>query len=240
MKKITKILPLIALLFSACNKKNCKESNPELVKSSSSSNTQSYRTTSPTAYLTFTNKEAFHLTLAEVQLLDSSALQVWESERGFFSMRNAFNELTTAELKVSKRIDNMSQDSLDYYDTKPTLHSQEATDFSHMIITRSEENGSFFDLNINNYNFAYLVNTYGIVKIGDKIYQFTKDYVKSINNGDANKISMLLMATENDPTNNITVTALSAGIDPFLRQAATSTFVRSKIGNSGRDRKSVV
>lgn len=169
----------------------------------------------------------------------TSELEVddWEDDQSFFSMRRAFSELVDAEMAISNYQDSLSQDSIDYYETQPIQHSSLVSDYAHMIVTEMVNDTGFFDLNIYNYNLAYLVNTYGIVRIGDSIFQYTRDYLKYIDNGNPEKIPALIAATADDAANNIVVLPIRGPINPFARSSSnTSTFVRSKIGNDKRKR----
>ena len=157
-------------------------------------------------------------------------------------MRRAFRELVEAELSLSERLENLSEDSITYWKSQPVQHSTCYSNYQHMVITVTDNDTSFFDLNIYDYNFSYLANTYGIVKVGGLIYQFTKDYVKYIDNGDPALISSLLTATSSDASNNIVVKPIYYSVSAFAREnkkssmQGTSTFVRSAAGNNGRFR----
>lgn len=151
-------------------------------------------------------------------------------------MRSLFENITEAEMELSNRLDSLSQDSVNYYSNRPVLHSSLCTTYNYMLITRSEEGGSFFDLNIYNYTFSYLVNSFGIVKIGNKIYQFTANFTKTIDDGDPTKISSLINATESNSQLNITVKRNSEYAMMLSKGVSTSSFSRSKIGDNGRNR----
>ncbi len=236
-KRIKTILMLsTATLLSlmSCKKENAV--SPTGANVSEDNSALVSRSTNANSFLTFTGNDAFYSRLTQLQSMTEKQIETWETSINFRSMRSAFNLVVNGDEAISLRQDSLSQDSLDYYATQPVKHCKAATDYAYMLLTVTEENGSFFDANINNYNFAPLVNTYGIVKIGTKIYQFTKTKIKTIDDGDSRKIPELLAANESIPARKITVINASSGYLGQARVASTATFVRSAIGNSGRHR----
>lgn len=151
-------------------------------------------------------------------------------------MRNVFDQIVDSEKSLSSRLDSLGGDSSSYYLNFLPKHSSLCDTYSYMLVNRTLGDGSFYDLNIDDYNFSYLVNPHGIVKIGPKIYQFTSQYIKTIDDGDSQKIPNLLNATVSDPNNNITVKTIHVDYIVLHKEATTSTFVRSAVGNNGRNR----
>jgi hypothetical protein len=235
--KIKTILMLSAagmLSLMSCKKENAV--SPVNSSASEETGTMASRSSSANSFLTFASNDAFYSRLSQLQTMTEAQIESWETSMNFRSMRSAFNLVVNGDEAISLRQDSLSQDSLDYYETQPVKHCKAVTDYAYMLLTVTEENGSFFDANINNYNFASLVNTYGIVKIGTKIYQFTKTKIKTIDDGDSRKIPELIAANESIPTRKITVLNTSSGYLGQFRISSTATFVRSAIGNSGRHR----
>lgn len=233
LKALNNLLPvtLLLLFFVSCKKedlttKNESSSNPNVAQRSASSE----------EFLSFSNFENFYETLEYVKALNATDLENWEVSNDFLSMRNVFDQIVLAESVISARLDTIPADSVSYYESLPTQHSPLCSTYNYMLVTKTEEGGSFFDANINDYNFSYLVNSHGIVKIGNKIYQFTSEYIKTIDDGDAQKIPNLLEATDSDPTNKITVTNINSDYVALHKVSSTATFVRSNIGDNGRNR----
>ncbi len=218
----------------ACNKNNSASPANSIGQVEGSSNSQ--RTSTANRFLTFNNLGEFHTQLNSLLPLDNAALESWETSRSFRSLRSGFEAIVEAEEALSARLDSLPVDSSAAGQSAPIQHSDQANAFKQTYVVLKEGDASFFEPNINNYSYSYLTNTFGIVKIGVKIYQFTRDYVKTIDDGDAAKIPLLISSTESKPSRKITVIATNSGYIENGRVSSTSTFVRSSIGNNGRAR----
>ncbi len=233
MKKSFIISSLLILALYNCKKE--AKTNPTQLANTAGNNA-SLRSSTADNFLTFSTQNEFYARLSFLQSLPDGQVETWEIARNFLSMRSAFNSVVRGEEELSQRLDSIAQDSIPYYEGLPVRHCAAASQYAYMLVTVNEGDGSFYDANINNYNFAYLTNTYGIIKIEGKIYQFTKDAIKTIDDGNAQMIPDLLSASQSIPSKRITVVRNASGYLMGARISSTGTFVRSKIGNSGRNR----
>lgn len=225
------------LILISCKKENQHGKSSTVPQGNSNATARSL---SPDDFLTFDNVREFDSTLNVLLESSIAVLDAWEASNNFFSMRKAFNELVDAEAELSERFDNLSQDSIDYWSSQPIQHSAVLNDYTHMVLTETYNDTSFFVPNIHNYNFSFLVNTYGVVKVGGIIYQYTRDYIKYIDNGDQSHIATMLAATTSDSSNHIVVRPIHSEISAYARpdriMQGTSTFVKSNITTNGRYR----
>lgn len=67
------------------------------------------------------------------------------------------------------------------------------------------DNNSYFDYNIFEVSYASLINSEGLVKVGNKIYQFGLNNKKIIEDGDYNSIKSLKDIKYSDLSKNISV-----------------------------------
>jgi hypothetical protein len=234
MKNFSKnlVISLVVLFFY-----NCRKQNPQPAKQSVPANINaSLRTHQPTSFLRFNDFEQLYQTIEDIKDYDSENRNIWEENNNFISMYTAFENIVKGDSAISNYFDSLSDDSIAYYSQLPIRHCNAVREYPESFIVVRDSSANYFDININNYLFSYISNSYGIVQVGSKIYQFTANYIKSIDNGDVSNINALIRATQSIPDKSITVVESQNGYIENGKIASTSTFVRSSIGNSGRHR----
>lgn len=190
-------------------------------------------------YVSYETWEAVDADVTALKKMSTADVQAWEDAKNVVTMNTAFNQVVAGEQAISDHYYALQADSvhyadsLAYYKKLPDQHCALVKTLNYMLSTqRMPDGSSYYDMNIWNENLAWVSNTRGILKVGDWIYQNTKDYVKYIDNGDATMISTMVAATVSDPTHHIVVVART---QPYVG-TGTATFVRSCDNASGKVR----
>ena len=124
----------------------------------------------------------------------------------FKSMKQTFDEFDKQETnlleKLEKDLNGKKTDFNNYL-----MMSEMAQRYKKMILVKQYEDNQdyYYDMNINEHYWADFVTPDGLLMVNDSIYQFSKDYVKIITDGDFSKISLLESMNSSDKNNNILV-----------------------------------
>lgn len=181
-------------------------------------------------YLEFKDNKSFETTLNYLIEKDSTFLSNWENQIGFLSMRNLFDQIVEAELILSQNQEGLSPHAIQALQHAPIQHAPITDKYKEMLITvLTEDSAGYFDKNINSEEYSYVVNKDGIVSISDTIYQYTKEYIKMITDGDISKIELMKKATQTDIGLNIIVLKIEDN-------KGAGSWLKSATGNNGRFR----
>ena len=154
-------------------------------------------------FLSFEDIEEFEKKILDVQDMDSTELVKWEDAHNFYSLRRISIDIELEERALLKEYEDYSIEELM---KMPEKHSDMFNEFNGLFIEKQFDDSTFFyDLDIDNNNYSYLVNKDGLVEINGDIYQFKAETTKIIIGGDKSKISLLSSTNETDPINNIKV-----------------------------------
>jgi hypothetical protein len=158
-------------------------------------------------FLEFANQDDFLSTIKNLKEKGEQSLNLWEKQRDFISIRSIREQYIAS---LTQLIDNLGKEEKNLSPkAKQDLSSKIVTDLNtslkihHGLISFTQEGG--IELRITNYDYGYVLNANGIVKIGKSIYQFTEDYVRIIVDGDISKIPLLLNLFSSGDTNQIIV-----------------------------------
>jgi hypothetical protein len=131
-------------------------------------------------YLVFEDMNHFSTVKSILQKKESSYLERWESQIGFRSFRSAYEKLLQ--------------------------QSEEGINIDYKDILASDD---VMDINLPNLEIAKLVNNNGLIEIGNKIFQYRKDNVKIITDGDSKKIKDLDKYSQSSSEANVYVATVS-------------------------------
>ncbi len=197
------------LFFTACQKEQTENlTEPTAVLKSASQNN----------YITFANDAAFYAAVAQVANFSPAERISWENQQNIVSMYTIFESIVDAELLLSDAALNADGS---------VQHSEAAKNNPSVLYEQVQDDGNFYDINIHNYAFSRVVNKNGLVKIGNKIYQHTYKYTKTLSEPNLNKIALLIEAEGSDAANGIEVIVAN----PFARFGSRS---RSCVANDRR------
>lgn len=182
-------------------------------------------------YLVFRSFSAYINTLTVVQTYDSKKYREWSSNLQFSTMWNLFNEITQAETEILSKENLTDEQTLSL--KQHGYLSEIAAKHAHFL-TFSLETG--IALNLFSPAASLLLNEDGIVKIGNNLYQFGKQTVKIIKNGDESSIQGLdkiVVSTENVSVCKVTWVGSNKGVDSGT---ASSQWTRSCSNDNGKYR----
>lgn len=137
-------------------------------------------------YLVFPSEELFHKTINELNNNDN-LLSAWESKYAFQSLRSIYNEIMYPLELLSEEAENLTEEELNKEENtryKELYHNHLKLREKYKNFLIESQDGSL-EMDVISDPYSYLVNADGIVKIDGKIYQFKKNTVKIILNGDA-------------------------------------------------------
>lgn len=162
--------------------------------------------------LVFKNEQDLEKTLQYLEGKSDEFLLDWEKKYDFVSMRQAFEEIIA--------------DEINFADNEELVHSDLIYKYPNsFVIEKTYDQCGFFDKNIHIDNMSKVVNPDGLIVVENSIYQYTKECVKVIKDGDINKIPNLLSATISD---------LSLGIEVYPTRSGTPSFSKVCQGDDGR------
>lgn len=181
----------------------------------------------------FENEDALQNTLILLQDKEDTFLDSWEKQKGFTSMRKIFNEINEAEIQMDAKYEGLSPEELAKLEGQPIEHSKEAMMHQDMlVICDTDDGGQYYDKNIHTNTLAKVVNEDGMMIVGDKIYQHTRDKIKVMTKGNLDKISLLKTTVVSNPSESIEVISLTT--TTFKTSSGTLSFNRTSQGNNGR------
>jgi len=192
-------------------------------------------------YLVFPDEKVFRETMASLINQDERARDRWEDELKFTSMRRIFNRIVDAEIEFhreSERSGGADRETAN----RPTRHPPIAMQNRRMLVVSTTDDGAgYFDKNVPSEELSYVVNGDGVVQVGKRIHQFTRDRIKTITDGNRSRVRAMIQAERSNPRLNIEVTEIPlvrtsrAGVSFVGRPAAFSaSWVRSNTATSGR------
>ncbi len=155
-------------------------------------NAEKQPTATASSYLTFKDYQEFDATITLLSQKKYVEVEAWEKSKGFVSLRSLFNRAVEEEAENYEREDKLMS-------TNPVLQiTHERSNTAHllgdMLIYNTVEGG--IELNLASHRMAPVLNKDGIVKIGNRICQYTYSYNKSIrDDGDYQKAVSELKAT---------------------------------------------
>lgn len=142
------------------------------------------------ATLAFGNLEHFKTTLSSIAEMNSTALNKWEKNMRFVSMRNEFE-------RIEDRYENIStQQQLDQF----------RDNYRHKVKFTGDGD---IEMIVDMYHVGSMLNTEGIVKIGGMVQKFTADKVISIVDSDLSKLALAETLTETDLEQNIFISPIN-------------------------------
>ena len=184
--------------------------------------------------LSFSSMENFNKVFADVTEKDNSYLDNWEGSLGFTSLRSIFNQVVKAENEFS--------DNLSKIHGENAVLSREKFGYTEVTNKNKEilifmEDGSF-DLDVTTFGHSYILNAEGLVKIGGKIYNFTKDYVKVLGSNSFKSFSHLKTITCSDESANIFVSDVQRETNILFEShnQKTNEIVKTCIATNNKDR----
>lgn len=153
----------------------------------------------------FGNDSLFSQTLDMVNKLSNEEYNAFLEQYGVSTFKYEFERVAKAEWAISDHYESLDAQGKDV--PSEPVFSQEYTNALNNGIIRiiKDDEGEYFDYNIYEIHMAPLLNVDGLVKVGDKIYQFGLDTKKIIENGDFNKINSLNDVQSTDTTKSISV-----------------------------------
>lgn len=152
-------------------------------------------------FLEFRDRPTFDSVMHELIEMDENQFLSWERSIGFTSMSTTFENIVDVETAFLENLEaNYTGDTtFSDYEIK---HSPLAYEYEDMLIFSEE---GFFEPDINTPAHALVTNRDGIVKIGNVIYNFSRNSVKTIIDGDAQKIPLLKQTDATNESRAITV-----------------------------------
>jgi hypothetical protein len=169
---------------------------------------------------------SFFEALAASRSKDRAAQESWEAERGFVSMSSIFARILDDSERGAARGDAHGA---------PGLPGSTARSYSARYPGMLRVSQVGLDMNVTVDEYARLVNKDGLVKIGDFIYQFTRDNVKAIGGGES-RIALLKRAQSTNEALAIWVTPVEVKSRRRPGEAAPGSFSRGCESVSGDHR----
>jgi hypothetical protein len=161
--------------------------------------------------LTFQTREDLDRTLIQLNHLSFDEYEAWEKAHGLKTIYGEFNRIIAAEDEVNDYYSSLPEEEQEYFRTQPEVHSKEydAGLEDKIIKIVPDEHGGYFEYAVVDPAFAPVLNIDGLVRVADRIYQYTDDAVKIITDGDFAKIPDLIRHDGTENLKAITVFYLS-------------------------------
>jgi hypothetical protein len=184
-------------------------------------------------FLEFQDLEAFFETLGTLKTKDRDALESWESQRGFVSMGSIYARIL--EETTSGGADGPDGDGPE---GSPDLGSRAGFSYSARYTGMLRPSRFGLDMNVTVDDYAKLVNKDGLVRIGDFIYQFTRDKVKATGGRGGSRVALLKQAQTTNEGLAVWVTRVVIKSSPQAAEeiAAPGSFSRSCESVAGSSR----
>jgi hypothetical protein len=181
----------VALILSSCEKKDeLVTSKIDLVKDGIYLHKN--------GFLAFSDNDLFERTVTMLSTSDFSQVKKWEDSFNFISMRTLFQQGLEIEEKLTGQLKNSGSADKKYSEFVSKNRN----------VFKSLDDG-VLTANLYRIDLVSLVNKDGIVKVGNVIFQYSYDYLKVIEDGDASKISLLNNITETNRSLKIFVSKVS-------------------------------
>lgn len=169
---------------------------------------------------------AFFDALAASRSKDRSAQASWETEQGFVSMSSIFGRVVDESESGAARDDIHGE---------PGLPGSTSLSYSARYAGMLRVSQVGLDMNVTVDEYAKLVNKDGLVRIGDFIYQFTRDRVKAIGGG-ASRIPVLKQAQSTNEGQAVWVTPVATKSRKQAGEGPARSFTRGCESISGAHR----
>lgn len=205
-------------MYGCSNEEIINEDIYQLRKSTISSNNLSN-------YLTFKSYEEIDKILELIKSMDYEQQISWENNLNFISVNRIYEEINIANNEQLKPYEDKYEEmSVDELSKIPYVAPKIRDEFKDVLITEKMEDGFIYDdINISIYELSKIVNRNGIVKVGDKIYQYKKYTTKIIEDGDESKIPLLNSILSSDDELKITVIDLKSNSPQNFSKSAYKT-----------------
>lgn len=192
-------------------------------------------------FLEFRDLDAFFEALQSLKGKDQTALESWEASRNFVSMNRIYERI----------IEETEQNRADGQDGDEGEDASRELSYSVRYAGMLRPGRLGLDMNVTVDEYAKLVNKDGLVRIGDFIYQFTRNKVKAIGGQGGSRVSVLKQAQTTNEGLAVWVTpvrilkgganadprlALLGGADAATAKPAAGSFSRSCESVAGRSR----
>ncbi len=159
-------------------------------------------------YLEFAHPSIFEKTL---EILGKSSPEVqkeWEIQfAGFVSLRNVYDQAILANQSHFKQInEEVKSKKIDKNDLKKLLkHSDFVNKNARALLLSEEENNFILRPNLHDMRAFAVINADGIVKVGNYLFQYTKEHFKIMPASKKDKLNQFKQSLKDDSANEIVV-----------------------------------
>lgn len=225
MTKIVKRLALLMLMlpFVACEETNYETDEFVGKKTISQLSTDNF--------LTFDSFEELEKKVEEISQMTYEEQVKEEESNNFVSIDRIYEEITLAEEELLKPYENLTEEELS---KMPRITSATHDMYSDILITDTLEDGCLIELPNALPKYTKVLNRKSIVKVAGKIYQFKRNEIKIIEDGDVSKIAELDRIYSTDSTLRIKVCQLFRGKDIVKSAYKTNGTFRVTLTNRFR------
>ena len=253
-KKIVTLMMASAIVFAACKKEPVNPNQPTASETTQAmaqrlGATPIERTQyDASGFLIFSSMDDFNQIMIKNANGENTVGQLETKFPSFRGMKHIYVECSKAESAA-----------LDLLESNPP-HYTSPLQYAYLTTTAQENQNMFlfeecadspgqykYSMNINDKQLEYAdySTVDGIVKIGNYIYRFSKNYVKVITDGNKAKIPLFEETTVSNPSNNIYVypaAEFTLGSTEYNRVAVDgckNAFMKYKIVQSGKAKMSI-
>ena len=150
-------------------------------------------------YLEFESYDIFQETLDTLRSMKSGEAIAWSEQHGIVSLKSMYSKAVLEQDIYINHLETQNVEDIEKVDKYAPFIRNHKQSF-----ILNEKNNDF-DINIFSHNIANVVNSNGIVKIGNTISQYTNEYVKVLENADDGSISELIKSTDSEIHSNVTI-----------------------------------
>jgi hypothetical protein len=162
--------------------------------------------------LNFKDRESLYLEIEKLNNLNRESLINWEQSKLFLSQESIYYQINDAEIILESELysdydENLSISELESLGVK-VCHSSIYNKYlqSGLITETIADDGSMsFELSVLNPAMAVVLNIDGLVIVNDTIYQYNKNSVKILTDGDVNRLNELIDSKVTDKERDIIV-----------------------------------
>ena len=208
MKHVLKpSLYLVALVAISCLFYAC--SDEELSDVSNPAQEADFTVRVKNGYLEFKDQAAFDQVKASLENIDDEALNAWESQfEGFTSLRSvAVRAIEEQESWYDELASFNSEDISRLRHNGDLFYSNFIKEKPSIFVL--EDSGRYvLNVSAKDQDMESFINENGLIKIGNDLYQYRKQSIKTIHGGDESKLYLLPDLTESSREHNITVSSI--------------------------------
>lgn len=133
--------------------------------------------------LVFKDENALNRTLLFLSGKNESFIDQWDYKNGLKSMRKTFNDISIAEAGWLKKFKPTDEDI--NKDGRPALYMKEFNSNRNAVVMLKRGSGDqFLEKNVFFDAYSKVLNRDGMVKIGGEVYQYTKDKLINLTDGE--------------------------------------------------------